>query len=110
MTHDDDRHSNDSSTIRAGVIGAAVGVAAGATAIFFSDKKNREKAAKMADGLKTKTENTLSTMKDKADDMSDKTKTTLSNMKAKVEDVKDRSEEALEKKKKELRKVEAQKK
>lgn len=58
--------------LTAGLLGAAVGVAAGAATVMLSDKKNREKALKKAKELHRRAEDTVEDIQKKAKNLVDK--------------------------------------
>lgn len=58
--------------VSAGMLGVAVGVAAGAVSVILSDKKNREKALKKAKELQKQAEGTVGQLQEKAQTLLDK--------------------------------------
>ncbi len=63
---------NTKKTVTAGIIGTAVGVAAGAATMYLSDKKNREKALKKAKEMKKLANETAHDLQKKAVDLREK--------------------------------------
>ena len=63
---------NKMSKVSAGLLGAAVGVAAGAATVMLSDKKKREMAIKKAKMLHRKAEETVEDIQKKAQKLVDK--------------------------------------
>lgn len=58
--------------VGAGLLGVAVGVAAGAATVMFSDKKNRDKAVKKAKELQKQAAGTVEDLQKKAQTLLDK--------------------------------------
>jgi gas vesicle protein len=58
--------------IGAGIVGTALGAAAGAATVMLADKKNREKALKKAKELRSSAEKTVDTLQKKAQSVAKK--------------------------------------
>lgn len=81
------------SKVGVGILGVAVGVAAGAATVALSDKKNREKALKRAKELQKQAEDTVGTLQKKAQTLLDKAEDAKDEITAQEGDVVDTKKE-----------------
>ena len=84
------KKSTAGKVVGAGLVGTAVGVAIGAAAVAFSDKKTREKTLKTAKDLSKHASGTINTVSKKAQDYLNKTN---KDVKKSANDLKDAKEE-----------------
>lgn len=85
------------SKVGVGLLGVAVGVAAGAATVVLSDKKNREKALKKAKELHKQAEDTVDTLQKKAQTLLDKVEEVKDEIMAEEGDVVEDTKKELKK-------------
>jgi hypothetical protein len=73
-------------TVAAGILGTAVGVAAGVATVYLSDKKNRKTALKKAKELHLQAEETLDELSKKARMLGDKVEEMKSQLRTEEEE------------------------